>query len=139
MNPSDVVVDEDQDRSVKEQYVTSLGVPPEAAGGIVNADRSEFTVEWMARARDRVRAWRIGAVCPCVTRMQWMIAEGLGFVAAAVIALAFFYVCNHLIGADMRVFAVMAAMAAIALTLAYQIASWTKARVTGHFLHQRRH
>ncbi|MFD0893661.1 hypothetical protein KBB96_09205 [Luteolibacter ambystomatis] len=135
MNPRDTV---DQDRSVKEQYVAALGVPPEAVAGIVEADEAEFTVEWMERARGRVREWRKSEVCPCVTRMQWMIAEGLGCVAAAVIAVAFFYVCNRLMGADMRVFAVMAGMAAIALTLAYQIASWTKARVTGHFLHHRR-
>lgn len=137
MNPFETEADDD-DRSVKEQYVAALGVPPEAVAEIVNGDPSEFTVEWMKGARGRVREWRKSEVCPCVTRMQWMLAEGLGCVAAAAIAVTFFYVCNRVIGADMRVFAVMAAMAAIALTLAYQIASWTKARVTGHFLHQRR-
>ncbi|MGC4017079.1 MAG: hypothetical protein QM755_21585 [Luteolibacter sp.] len=133
MNPCN-----DQDRSVKAQFVASMGVLPTDSDRIVDGDPSEFNQEWMVRARERVRNFRRATLCPHVSRLQWLVAEGSGFLVAALIGGSFFYLCNRLIGPELRVFAVMAAMAAITLTLAYQSASWAKARITGRFLHQRR-
>ncbi|BCU79436.1 hypothetical protein [Luteolibacter sp. LG18] len=73
--------------------------------------------------------------CPArMTRCQWAIAESLGFLAAGVITILVFVLINQLMDRGSQSFAAMAAMAAIVLTLAYKMASWTKARVSCHFL-----